>query len=61
MPKRKLSTYEKLMKEAKQEYDALQKVGWKVRADQVLDYAMPRPSAAVMNKAAARKLLEENL
>jgi hypothetical protein len=60
MPKKKLTTYQKLMQEAKQEYDALQKLGWRVRAEAVLDYAMPRPSANVMNKAAARKLLEEN-
>jgi acyl-coenzyme A synthetase/AMP-(fatty) acid ligase len=58
MPK-SLTTYQKLMREAKQEYDALQKLGWKVRADKVLDYALPRPSAAVMNKAAARKKLTE--
>jgi hypothetical protein len=59
MPKKKLTSYQKLMKEAKQEYDALQKLGWKVRAEAVLDYAMPRPSANVMRKADARKLLEE--
>jgi acyl-coenzyme A synthetase/AMP-(fatty) acid ligase len=58
MPK-SLTTYQKLMREAKQEYDALQKLGWKVRADKVLDYALPRPSASVMNKAAARKKLTE--
>lgn len=51
MPKRKLSSYEKAMKEAKKEYDEQMALGWRARADKVLDWAMPRPSAAVMKKA----------